>query len=178
MTRIALILRLAVFALIMLGATSAFAQSYPLYCRGGGSGTGGVFESGNNGVFAFNTTCIVSSGFTLSFVQGQVAERTASDPPQPGECRWADRGFNSNEPSNLWRIFQVQDCNREGSASVNFNFVNGTGTITGLDVFDSDRDWGFVWGLMTDLNQSYTLSVHSNGSDLVVDQFLCSGWCG
>jgi hypothetical protein len=178
MIRIALILRPAVFALIMLGAASASATSYPLYCRGGGSGNGSAWSQTFNAAGPFTHACDLNMGFIRDIVQGQLAERMALVPPEPGECRWGDRGFSANEPTQIYRHYVVNDCNRSDAISVGVTFGNGTATIDNVDVSDGDRDWGFLWGLTMDQNQYYTLSVHSDSGYLMIDQLLCSGWCG
>ncbi len=79
------------FASSCLFASSAFAESYPLICRGGPSMRIVVNHDVPDGVH---------TGATAMTVYFHPAATAAS--PAPGECVWMDRTFRAGEPANFW----------------------------------------------------------------------------
>src|SRR5215471_14592094 len=166
-------LALAFSGIVTFVAANASAQSYPLFCRGGGNGTGGVFMSVANSSDPIVNKCQVVMDFARTFLPGTEGEQYAFDQPQPGECRWKDRPFNPNEPSYLSYTYVKWDCNQFASNYLPFNINSGSVTLTNI-YQETPLLQSWVWPLASDQSQSFTLLVHSDGSEIMVDQFLCS----
>jgi hypothetical protein len=174
--------RVALFFAVLIGAClslarPAAAQSYPLYCRGGGNGEGSLGSYGLATSSLIGTQCEFGLSYSRTFSPGTIGEQFALTAPAPGECRWKDRAF-SGDPTNLYLAWSSSDCNRHSESAVGFTITNGTTTLFALDAYDSDQgDQTWAWPLTWNPNAYYTLNVHASGAYLIVDNFLCSGDC-
>jgi hypothetical protein len=152
-------------------ATNAFAQSYSLFCRGGGSRTAEIDALSFYG----------EVDFSVSFLPGTTGEALAFDPPQPGECRWRDRAFNSGDGHPILVFSSSSFTN----LIINLNNVQSAQQLQlgelALYVENSNPFYtinlGWINILYLDDTQYWTLNVHNDGYALTIDQFLCSGYC-